>query len=248
MSTEHLLLRLEGPLMSFGAPTVDSYGPTQRWPAVSMLTGLIANALGFRRTQVQALARLQSRLVWAARIDRPGALVKDLQTAQLDAKDRGWTTFGEPEARAGGAESFKSPHLRHREFWADASVALALRLREAREAPTLNDVADALQSPARPLFLGRKACLPSAPLYVRTVQAPDTVSALELLERADGARPSLEAFSNDSAAEPLAVRQHLAADERRFDLDVHAGRVTVFEYRVVGPQPRAATPMTGVSA
>ncbi|EQD38829.1 CRISPR-associated protein, Cas5e-type, partial [mine drainage metagenome] len=40
----HLLIRLEAPLMSFGATAVDARGVIQRWPAASLLTGLCANA------------------------------------------------------------------------------------------------------------------------------------------------------------------------------------------------------------
>ncbi len=36
--------------MSFGGEIVDNFGVTRRFPSASMLTGLIANALGWRRT------------------------------------------------------------------------------------------------------------------------------------------------------------------------------------------------------
>ena len=74
MSQSHLLLRLEAPLMSFGTTAVDHRRPVQPWPPVSMLTGLLANALGWQRSDVAALDALQSRIRWAARIDRAGWL------------------------------------------------------------------------------------------------------------------------------------------------------------------------------
>ena len=46
MMVDALLLRLDAPLMSFGAPMVDSNGVIQEFPALSMLTGLLGNALG----------------------------------------------------------------------------------------------------------------------------------------------------------------------------------------------------------
>ena len=49
----HLILRLEAPLMAFGGETIDNYGVIRRFPSASMLTGLLANALGLRRTQAQ---------------------------------------------------------------------------------------------------------------------------------------------------------------------------------------------------
>ena len=45
------MVRLESPLMAFGGETVDHFGVTRRFPALSMLTGLFANALGWYRTR-----------------------------------------------------------------------------------------------------------------------------------------------------------------------------------------------------
>ena len=45
-------------------------------------------------------------------------------------------------------------------------VTVALRLQPDDEPPRLDDVAVALQEPARPLFIGRKPCLPSGPLFI----------------------------------------------------------------------------------
>jgi CRISPR system Cascade subunit CasD len=102
MSQQHLLLRLEAPLMSFGTTAVDHRRPVQAWPAVSMLTGLLANALGWQRSDAQALDALQARIRWAARIDRAGVALSDFQTAQLSKADKGWTTRGVVEGRGGG--------------------------------------------------------------------------------------------------------------------------------------------------
>ena len=91
----HLILNLESPLMAFGGETIDNYGVIRPFPAASMLTGLMANALGWRRVEAQRHQDLQDRLVFAARIDRePHRRLRmtDFQTAQLGGNDRGWTT------------------------------------------------------------------------------------------------------------------------------------------------------------
>ena len=44
-------------------------------------------------------------------------------------------TRGAPEGRAGGAGTYESPHIRERDYIADALVTVALTLREAAEAP-----------------------------------------------------------------------------------------------------------------
>lgn len=231
---EHLLLRLEAPLMSFGTTAVDYRRPVQPWPAVSMLTGLLANALGWQRSDGQALDALQSRIRWAARIDRAGTALNDFQTAQLSKDDKGWTTHGVVEERGGGDESYNSPHLRSRDYRADASVLVALRLEPAQQSPTLQALAAALDTPMRPLFLGRKGCPPATRIAQGLVLADDAVAAVRAAPASDdGANPEWAAvFFNEGAAPAVAqgaVRRHDTSDERRFALDVHAGRQRVFE-------------------
>jgi len=68
--TRFLLLRFEAPLLAFGGETVDARGVIADFPSRSLLTGLIANALGWRRGERDKLARLQERIAFAARIDR----------------------------------------------------------------------------------------------------------------------------------------------------------------------------------
>lgn len=228
----HLLLRLEAPLMSFGTTAVDHRRPVQAWPSVSMLTGLLANALGWDRSQAADLDRLQARIRWAARIDRPGVLLNDFQTAQLAKDDKGWTTRGVVQSRGGGDRSYDSPHLRYRDYRADASVLVALRLDAAGEAPTLAELAQALDHPQRPLFLGRKGCLPATRVCVGVVDAADAVAALIQapgLAGGDAADVAAVYFNSGAADATSQYRVHSASDERRFDLDVHAGRQPVFE-------------------
>ena len=70
---KHLILALESPLMAFGGETIDNLGVIRWFPSASMLTGLLANALGWRRIERERHQRLQDRLVFAARIDREPA-------------------------------------------------------------------------------------------------------------------------------------------------------------------------------
>jgi CRISPR system Cascade subunit CasD len=225
----HLLLRLEAPLMAFGTLAVDQRRPIQRWPAVSMLTGLIGNALGWRRTEFERLDRLQARLRWAARIDRPGVPLADFQTVALDKDDKGWTTRHEVEERAGGPDTYDSPHIRLRDYRADAAVTVALSLLDAGEAPTPADIAAAFERPMRPLFIGRKNCLPSRRLLIGLAEADDAVAALHQVPLADDAeeRPALFANLRPGGTD-VRVQEHRASDERRFAWDVHAGVQTVY--------------------
>lgn len=177
----HLVLHLESPLMAFGGETIDQLGVTRRFPAASMLTGLLGNALGWRRTEGKAHQDLQDRLVFAARIDRepsPRWPIRDFQTVQLSRRDKGWTTRGAPESRKGGHTTYDSPHIRRRDYLADMVMTVALRLDPEGKAPDLDTLADALERPARPLFIGRKPCLPSARLFGGFAEGRSALDAL----------------------------------------------------------------------
>ena len=104
--------------------------------------------------------------------------MSDFQTAQLSHKDRGWTTRGTPEKRKGGHNTYNSPHIRRRDYLADMVVTVALRLEPEGDTPDLGRLADALQQPARPLFIGRKPCLPSAPIFEGFVEGRTALDAL----------------------------------------------------------------------
>lgn len=239
----HLLLDLDAPLMSFGGDMVDAYGVVRDFPAKSMVAGLLANALGWERYEADAHARLQERLVMGSARAMPGRRVRDFQTAQLGGGDRGWTTRGRPEGRAGGAATYLSPHIRYRDADADARVLIALRLDPADDAPTLDDLAAALDRPERPLFLGRKPFLPSRPIRLGEVAAATIREALVAGLKLLGDRP--EGDGQTPAQWPLAeglvdkAREEELTDERHWPAGVHAGLRRVAEGDIVWPEVAA---------
>ena len=242
---KHLIMNLESPIMSFGGETIDNLGVTRRFPAASMLTGIFANALGWRRIERGKHQSLQDRLIFAARIEREpagGVSMQDFQTAQLGSRDRGWTTRGYPEGRAGGANTYNAPHLRYRDYLADMRVTLALRLREPNandaHAPTLDALADALQHPQRPLFIGRKPCLPSVQLYGGFHKGDSCLAALLDLElpHPEHAPPRVamqwhdgEDKGVDLEKSEIRSRSQMLTDERNWRSGLHGGGRLVHE-------------------
>lgn len=184
-ATPFLLLRLEAPLMAFGGPMVDQIGRTRPFPGQAQITGLLANALGWDHRDFAALQVLQARLRFAAAVVDVGEMFRDYQTVDLGQRHlsgTGWTTRGRPEHRAGA--SADTTHIRYRWFVADGRVLVALTLVPAEPAPDLADLAAALRHPARPLFIGRKPCLPTAPILLAELEAVDASAALRVgLER-----------------------------------------------------------------
>ena len=224
--------------MAFGGVAIDQVGPVRDFPAASMLTGLIGNALGWHWSQSEAHQALQDRLAFAALRTREGTRLTDTQNAQLAKSDKGWTTRGEPEGRDGA--SYGSPHRRVRDYHADSSARVVLRLHPANDSPNLDRIAAALDRPARPLFIGRKSCLPSAPLLStdakRWVTADTAYAALCAITETGGSRamwPEGDGPSVGHAADRIADWPDL----RVWRSGLHGGSRRVVEGRVMPAAP-----------
>ena len=234
----HLILALEAPLMAFGGETVDNLGVVRSFPAASMLTGLLANALGWHRTEASRHQALQDRLIFAARIDREpagGVRLTDFQTAAISKKDSGWTTRGAAEGREGGGYTNT---LRYRDYLADMRVTVALRVQPAATEPTGERLAEALEQPFRPLFIGRKPCLPSAPLF-QGFEEGDTVLAALLaapLRRWNEQAKTIRVLwpAGEGAENVHPSRTYMLTDQRNWISGLHGGGRSVCECAIPG--------------
>ncbi len=220
--SRHLLIRLSSPLIAFGGETIDNFGVIREFPALSMVTGLFANALGWDRGDDALHNRLQERIRMGTRLEEPGARLTDFQTAQLGANDKAWTTWGAAEERRGGAASYDSPHLRFRDYHADLTALLAVRLEPTDEAPTLDALAQALDRPHRPLFIGRKPCLPIGRLVAGWIDAESILHALQLAPLAKGVCDQRAQWP-DGEGQLTGDRVVDVCDERNWTSGVHGG-------------------------
>lgn len=149
MST--LLLRLAGPLQSWGGASRFSRRETQAEPTKSAVLGLLAAASGLRRTDsLEDLLTLR----FGVRTDQSGHVLRDFQTAQR------WAT-GE-----------RMP-LSTRFYLSDATFVAGVE----GDPGLLQRLADVVAAPSFPLFLGRRSCPPSRPLMIAVVPG-DVESAL----------------------------------------------------------------------
>lgn len=180
-----LVLRWDAPLVSFGGVAVDQHGMTERFPGTSLLTGLLGNALGWQHTDQARLQDLQQRLVYGARWDCVPYMLVDYHTVDLGQPKMvkaGWTTRGEPEHRDGGASARTGTHQRYRHYWMDGLLTVVVAL-QGQGCPDIEDLAEGLRHPARPLFLGRKCCLPARPLLDPLHPLVDGASVTDVLRR-----------------------------------------------------------------
>jgi CRISPR system Cascade subunit CasD len=148
-----VLLRLEGPLQSWGTRSRFGWRDTENEPSKSGVLGLVGAALGMRRDDEATLGRLAaSRL--AVRVDREPTRMTDYHTVG-DGVFKGrtdYTLFGT-----------KSAVLTHRDYLMGASFLAALGFEDDALARRVDE---ALASPSWPLFLGRRSCPPSLPVFV----------------------------------------------------------------------------------
>lgn len=142
-----LLLRLYGPMQSWGTTSRYDERDTQLEPSKSGVLGLICAALGRDRSEaVDDLAQLRM----GVRVDREGMLMRDFQTATGVVI----ASSGKPDLK----RTVVSP----RYFLADAVFLVGLE----GDPGLLSQIEKALLKPHWPLALGRKSFVPSAPIHL----------------------------------------------------------------------------------
>ncbi len=149
-----LLLRLAGPMQSWGTTSRFDQRDTGKEPSKSGVVGLLAAALGIDRENWIDLAPL-TRLSMGVRHDRSGVPKRDYQTAGCAATDTIIKADG-TKAKDGGVVS-------QRFYIADACFLVGL---ESSDSTLLKKIHAALQNPVWPLALGRKSYVPTEPVWM----------------------------------------------------------------------------------
>lgn len=143
-----LLLRLVGPMQSWGTTSRFDERDTGKEPSKSGVIGLLAAGLGIDRENWTDLAPL-NRLRMGVRHDRPGVPRRDYQTAQ-------------DVISADGSKRHPTA-VTTRHYLADAAFLVALA---GEDRPLLARCHAALADPVWPLALGRKSYVPSEPVWM----------------------------------------------------------------------------------
>ncbi len=156
--TTSLVLRLAGPLQSWGSRSQFNRRDTAGVPTKSGIIGLLAAAAGRRRGD-DLTDLLQVSL--AVRTDQAGSLLRDYHTV---SDYRGGFLPNSELNRRGRQERSKGKATAVTERWylQDAVFVVAI----GGPAGLLSGLADALQQPSFPLALGRRACPPAQPLLI----------------------------------------------------------------------------------
>ncbi|WP_229117654.1 type I-E CRISPR-associated protein Cas5/CasD [Enemella evansiae] len=134
------MLRLAGPLQSWGDGSRFQYRNSRRAPTKSGVLGLLAAAQGRRRTDsIEDLLNLR----FGVRVDQPGVVMTDYQTAHTRGPD-------------------KAPVVSYRQYLADAAFVAGVEA----EPTVVETLAAAVRRPRFPLFLGRRSCPLSGRLFL----------------------------------------------------------------------------------
>jgi len=149
-----LLLRLVGPMQSWGTTSRFDQRDTGKEPSKSGVIGLLAAALGIDRENWTDLEPL-TRLSMGVRHDRPGVPKRDYQTAGCAATDTIIKADG-TQAKDGGVVS-------DRFYLADAAFLVGLGC-DGRS--LVDRIHAALRDPVWPLALGRKSYVPSESIWM----------------------------------------------------------------------------------
>lgn len=163
-----LILRLEGPLQSWGEHSVYfEEGDTATMPTKSGIMGLLACALGISKEESAEIAALSDALTIGIRADRPGKILIDFQTT-------GAKRLQTANHKARGEK--QSTICAHKQYLEDAAFTVAIT---SKDESLLKHIADALQHPSWSIFLGRKSCVPTRPVFEGFLDGDSLLDALK---------------------------------------------------------------------
>ena len=225
-----LLLRLAGPMQAWGVRSRFTVRSTELAPTKSGVIGMLAAAVGRRRTDpIEDLIKLR----FGVRKDQPGTVIRDFHTARtLDGRS--------------------SMPLSNRYYLADAVFLAGIEGDEA----LLEGIDEALRHPAFPLYLGRRSCPPTHPvsLGLREAALLDALRAEPWLASEWFRRRRREGLNAeiliDQEAVPIKERAGDARGSRDVPLSFDPRRrdygfreVERLMVRVGAPEPDAHDPM-----
>lgn len=175
--SSYLVFQLYGPMAAWGDVAVGESRVSSTLPSRSALLGLLAAALGLRRTCETRLGELSASVRFGVLTLSSGHFLRDYHSVQVPPT----SALKRRPARTRRDElavpkSDLGTILSARDYRTDASYRVAV---EPIDSGTigLETLRNALLQPVFPLYLGRKACPPSLPLNPRIIEAADLLSA-----------------------------------------------------------------------
>lgn len=209
-----LLLRFAAPMQSWGMSSRFSIRDTAKEPSKSGVVGLLCAALGISRDEAneqnEQFVEI-TKLKMGVRVLREGVPESDFHTAQKVA-------IADSEIKVTKKIKTKNTELSKRHYLADADFLVGL---ESKDLSLLENLQNALKNPKWQLFLGRKAFVPSEPIYFadneKGLQSGDCETVLSEFEIESKSKEQRLIIEDENGTE---VRQDVPLDfaARRFSI------------------------------
>lgn len=205
-----LALRLEGPFQAWGTSSQYNRRLTGLLPSRSGIAGMLCAAMGLDRGSQEEqvfLTAFSALSMLAVAVPR--------QCGGRELEVRRMEDFHTVQNTLKAAGGLKDCHITHRQYLQDA--AFMVFLTGSRE--TLEKAGAALRDPVWGIWLGRKACIPSAPVFAGLFDGESAAVAQCLPEPLDDCIYNRDACSFADGEDSLAdIPLSFASAARRFSL------------------------------
>lgn len=218
-----IVLRLEGALQSWGDTSKWDYRESSDLPSKSGIVGLIGCAMGLERGSAE-LPKLAEAIRIAVRADRAGIRTVDYQTVT-----------GAPLLNAEGKpKSTGNTIVSPREYLQDACFTVFI----SADDTWIDRIQAAFLNPKWCVYLGRKNCIPSRPVFEATIKEYDSLE--EAVRNYPTAMRSADSMVFETEEQSSELSSYFRPDmnllgERNFSMR-HVWRGTVEEVRNVSVQ------------
>lgn len=236
-----LFLRLAGPMQSWGTSSRFQLRRTDAYPSKSGVLGMVLCAMGVSREDSPRELERLTPLRMGVRVDRSGTSDWDYHTAgakigirKAEAKKLQAGDHPDKILKKTASTGEYETLLSRRQYLYDASFLVALH----GNADRISKCARALDDPVWPVFLGRKCCVPTEPVFAGTgsydtlAEALSSVpwcSRIDAIDRADRSTTRiLDTFIEHPPGSPPPDGARLVHDvPRAFGFHSHGSRWVV---------------------
>lgn len=226
---DYLIFQLYGAMAAWGEIAVGESRHSALYPSKSALTGLIAAALGIKRSEENRQIELTQSLQFGIEVLSGGSILRDYHTTQVPGQERK-RVFHTREQEINHSAKLNTI-LSTRDYRADAYALVAVSV--TKDSPyNLQQIKAALLMPHYVLYLGRKSCPLAAPLDPQLFeQTSGLKGAFEQYERktlcfnktrSDNWLPKAESFyvwegdAGDLTPQQTKVRHDLPISRKRW--------------------------------
>lgn len=214
--TEYLILKLQGPMQSWGSHTYEDYRPSNGFPTRSGVLGLVAACMGIERVDQESQMALSNSLNVAVRPDDGTKGRQALPVVRL-------TDFHTVEkARKVDGKENNNPVVSRREYLCDASFTVGITITDSASY-SLDQIEKMLKNPVYTPFLGRRSCPMTRPIFETRLLANSFGDAFDKVQPWEGVYYS---DVDEGADGQLQLRDRLLGQKRQFGtraVYIHAG-------------------------